>query len=293
MSILAQSSQQTYRRAWHLFSEFTSLFGMSAEGLIRLPVSVADLSLFIAFLDEKGLAPSTIATYTSAIGYQHKLWGLQDPTSAFVIQKLLRTTRYDRESYDSRLPITVPLLIRLCGAASSTVINQYQRLLFQCMMCVAFWGFLRVGEITVPGGTVIQLADLSFAMQEGNVFSAAEVVLRWYKHNRCGTPFRVVLPTSSIASICPVRVLLSYLQQRACQAGPLFTLEDGSPVKRTWFANQLHCAVCFCGLDQARYKSHSFRIGAATWAAANGWTDAQIRHKGRWRSDAFKKYIRL
>ena len=38
--------------------------------------------------------------------------------------------------------------------------------------------------------------------------------------------------------------------------------------------------------------NHSFRIGAATWAAAKGFTDTQIRQLGRWKSNAFLNYIR-
>jgi len=287
---LAPSTQQTYRRAWQLYVEFSYIFGLAG---LTFPVSISDLSLFIAFLDRKGLAPSTIATYTSAIGYQHKLFGLPDPTSAFVIQKLLQSTRYDRVTLDSRLPITIPLLIRLCHATTFTIFNLHQRLLFQCMMCVAFWVFLRIGEITGPGDKVIQLSDLSFTLQEGNAFSAAELVLRWYKHNRCGSPSHVQLSAYNDTRICPVRSLLLYLQQRVPKQGPLFMFSDGVTVSRTWFDNQLNKAVNFCGVDPTRYKGHSFRIGAATWAAAQGWSDAQIRHQGRWRSDAFRKYIRL
>ena len=48
-----------------------------------------------------------------------------------------------------------------------------------------------------------------------------------------------------------------------------------------------------CGLDSSKYKGHSFRIGAATFAASCGFSDAQIRAMGRWKSDVFRKYIRL
>ena len=55
----------------------------------------------------------------------------------------------------------------------------------------------------------------------------------------------------------------------------------------------LSTALKFCGLDPTRYKGHSFRIGAATHAADKGMSDAQIRTMGRWKSNAFLKYIRL
>jgi hypothetical protein len=48
-----------------------------------------------------------------------------------------------------------------------------------------------------------------------------------------------------------------------------------------------------CGLDTMKYEGHSFRIGAATFSAECGFSDTQIRAMGRWRSDAFLKYIRI
>ena len=50
--------------------------------------------------------------------------------------------------------------------------------------------------------------------------------------------------------------------------------------------------IAFCGLDTSRYKNHSFRIGGACHAADKGYSDAQIRALGRWKSEAFKVYLR-
>ena len=55
----------------------------------------------------------------------------------------------------------------------------------------------------------------------------------------------------------------------------------------------LSLAIKFCGLNPARYKGHSFRIGAASHAADRGLSDAQIRVLGRWKSNAFHRYIRI
>lgn len=69
---------------------------------------------------------------------------------------------------------------------------------------------------------------------------------------------------------------------------PLFSFMDGVPVSRQFFT--LWLALSFC-IHQ--YQTHSFRIGAATTAVARGFTELQIQHIGRLKSNAFKKYIRI
>ena len=59
------------------------------------------------------------------------------------------------------------------------------------------------------------------------------------------------------------------------------------------FTEKLSMAIKYCGLDSSRYKGHTFRIGAASHAADEGMSDAQIRALGRWKSNAFQKYIRI
>ena len=45
-------------------------------------------------------------------------------------------------------------------------------------------------------------------------------------------------------------------------------------------------------LDQHSYSTHNFRIGAATCASLAQLLDIHIQILGRWRSNAFKSYIR-
>ncbi len=66
-----------------------------------------------------------------------------------------------------------------------------------------------------------------------------------------------------------------------------------SKVLLSKFLQQLSLVFRSCGLDSSKYKSHSFCIGAATFAADCGFSDTQIRLMGRWKSDASRKYIRM
>ena len=112
-----------------------------------------------------------------------------------------------------------------------------------------------------------------------------------FKHNYNQRPFSVVINRCN--NFCPVHVILAYLSLRGSGPGPLSRLADGFPVSRAIFIDKLSMAIKYCGLDPSRYKSHSFRIGAASYAADAGMSDSQIRALRRWKSDAFHKYIRI
>lgn len=91
---------------------------------------------------------------------------------------------------------------------------------------------------------------------------------------------------------CPVRALVKFTQVRAFASGsgkngPLFCHIDGSSLTRYQFSAVLKKALGVIGGDYSRYQSHSFRIGAATTAAAMGLSVDEIKRAGRWRSDAF------
>lgn len=72
----------------------------------------------------------------------------------------------------------------------------------------------------------------------------------------------------------------------------LFCWLDGKAISRTFFIVQLNAALKFNNLDLSLYKGHSFCIGVASCAATEGFSDSQIRLLGRWKSNAFLRYIR-
>ena len=121
-SSLAPNTALTYSRAWSSFTVYsTSVY----KQVLNLPISPADLCLFVAYLHDSGKAPKTISTYLSALGYIHKITGLSDPTTSFIVSKLMAGAYRSRLSFDLRLPITITILDQLVDALNHTVPTLY------------------------------------------------------------------------------------------------------------------------------------------------------------------------
>ena len=287
-SSLAPSTINTYRRAWTLLSNCMFGLGLAFTGVSSLPISNNVLVLFVGYLHLHGYAPTSIISYVCAIGYVHKIKALADPTSTFLVQRLMAAVTKVRPTADTRLPITLTILRQLVLALNHTIHIPYNVALLRAMLLVAFYGLMRVGEITsTPDGhTALLLSQLTFESEH------ALLVISNFKHNTSGRSFQIVLPKQSDTVLCPHLALRHYLGFRGTLQGPLFCFPGGTPISRNFFVHNLHTLLNFCGLSPTLYKSHSFRIGAASFYAESGMSDEQIRLLGRWKSNAFRKYIR-
>ena len=92
--------------------------------------------------------------------------------------------------------------------------------------------------------------------------------------------------------LCPVAAIMAYLVARKDGLGPLFRFEDGRPLTRPHLVLEVRRALDEAGASSAGISGHSFRIGAATTAAEQGVEDSTIKDLGRWRSNAYQRYIR-
>lgn len=260
-----------------------------------LPATVQQVASFIAHLSVKGRAPATIATYVSAISYQHKIMLHPDPTNNFLIKKLLEgTKRATGNRTDLRRPITYELLVQLLNSLQHICNNAFETALFRGAFALAFFAFLRVGEFTAKNKSadtscIIQRTDVSFAP------NSLSLTIRHAKNNQRNKPIAIEIVglQEQQRPYCPVELLSQYLKQQPNnKAGPLFQHFDHSPLTRFQFIAVLDRAVKFCRLDSIHYKSHSFRIGAASSCAVAGVPTETIKRWGRWHSSAYQTYIR-
>ena len=106
-----------------------------------------------------------------------------------------------------------------------------------------------------------------------------------------------------IDPINPVKLMITYLTKRKLLSrynkkllispnAPLFLFEDGSILTRNDASLLLNDLAFSCKLT-GKYSGQSFRMGGGTSLAQRNYSNHVIQRAGRWKSDAFKTYIRL
>ena len=290
MRALAPRTLQSYRSAVHSYLVFCHSFGV----LLPFPLSELVLCRFVAFLGSKGLTYASIRVYLSALRFSQIYQGHPDPafSSLCRLEYVLRGVRRSTRSHvrPPRLPITPAILQMLFNCWSHPPVVQDDMMLWAAC-CVGFFGFLRSGEFTCSTVTedVLLVSDVSVDSHLRPSFVSLH--LRHSKTDIFGVGAVQYLGLVD-GPICPVKALLAYLALRGPSPGPLFIYKDGTPLSRRGLVTALRTALSGCGLDVSQFNGHSFRIGAATTAAANGIEDSLIQTLGRWKSSAFTAYIR-
>ena len=257
-----------------------------------VPISTVSVAQFIAYLNIQRLAHSTIRSTLSGLNFIHQLTGGADLTQDFVIKKICTGAQKMSSSSDSRLPITEAMLYKLCDSLRLLDLSSNDAILFRAMFMLAFYGFLRVGEITVVSSlrcnpNLLMLKHVNIQPNRRMV----SISFDSYKHKTSHIPF-VLDIQSDFSRGSLLSSLSAYLAIRGFQAGPLFIYNSVS-VTRNFFNSVLVRTLIHNGFDVSRYKTHSFRIGAATHSFFKGFSHQQIQVMGRWKSNAFLKYIRV
>ena len=284
---LARSTHATYNSCISRYVSFVESYNLDSAW----PASHASISSYIAFLSLEGYAPASVSTHMAAIAFVHKVNMWSDPTNSFLIKKLMEGFRRQNRRVDKRLPITHGLLCRIVEILPSICKSSYEGALFRAAFLVAFFGFLRVGEfasVSKSADTSRILAITDVAFRDGGL----ELIIRFSKTDQRGRAVTLFLQRAANSRFCPVVALLDFMRVRVNMPGSLFAHFDMTPLTISQFSRILKRAISVAGLDPANYSAHSIRIGAATSAFMCGLSDAEIQALGRWKSAAFKLYIR-
>ena len=305
MLALADATRRNYVKGNKAFTNFCLQLGLLDKRGLIFP-SEENLMYFAAHCaGVKGLSPSTIHNYLYGIRSWSINQGLPDPLRTASGQPLLRLARVlrgikkcHRVTTNKRLPITSEILRALNKLLGSSCFGKTDDSMMLAAINLAFFAFLRCGEFTIPTGSSfdatrhLSIGDIFFYPNRIHPISMT-VRLKYSKTDPFGRG-QVITLYSTGSFTCPVMTMQRYLSSRSwLMDQPLFITREGKPLTRNYFICLLRDALSKLGFASKFYSGHSFRIGAATTAAAAGLQDWLIRALGRWSSDCYKLYIRM
>ena len=162
--------------------------------------------------------------------------------------------------------------------------------------CIAFAGFLRVGEFTYSAAdlrnghtftaTKLTRSDIRFSL----TLDHALLTLKRSKTDRNHEGVSIVLAATNDVA-CPVEALSKlFLHDQQPASAPLFALSSGT-FTLSAFQTAVISKLNHAGIDSAGIKGHSFRKGAAQHTYNAGIRNDQIQALGRWSSEAFRLYF--
>ena len=278
---LTTNSRKVYSHAIVKFCNFCELYQFN-------PFHVDELLIlrFITHLAGANYSPSTVRVYLSGIrawllnmGSQPPL--LYTPRVKWAIRALERSTPP---------PIRVkPFTLSMFWAIAPFVSPTFDNIVLFSAMLMGYFGCMRSSEYTFAPGSGPPLMPTHLRFVDS---VPPHVVVAVQSSKTAAHGFQAVIGCTGtkICAVCWLRVML--ITRSLPPSLPLFSLENGTPVSRAMLAQFMQGAIRAAGLDPTGYSTHSLRAGAATDAAGLGFSEAQIQSLGRWRSQAYKLYIR-
>ena len=261
-------------------------------------MSERSLSLSIASLCRDGLSSSSVKTYLAGIRFSQIALGLGDPWMGdmpqlgYVMRGFKKSASHPPAK--PRLPITLAILRKLKLVWEMREDKFDARTLWEAA-CMCFFGFLRSGEVVIPSDAAYDPAvHLSYGdvrVDSTSSPSFIEVRIKSSKTDVFRRGISIYLGITGL-DLCPVAATLGYMVCCNKNPGSFFVFSDGRGLTRDRLVKELRRALVQSGLDASCYAGQSFRIGAATAAAASGISDSLINTLGRCESSAYMLYIR-
>ena len=287
---LAPSTQRAYAAGKKKYLQFCQ-----QSATLPVPVTEGGLVSFVAWGVQQGLKHQTLKSYISAVRHLQVSCSMGDPKVGTMpqLELALRGARKEQAGQlkRTRLPISPEILLRIRRVLDREA-SKWDHIMLWAACCLGFFGFLRSGEFTAPEiGEFDPGQHLSFADVAIDDVGNPGVLSVRIKQSKTD-PFRqgvTIFMGKTGCDLCPVAAVLAFLAMRGPGEGPLFRFESGEALTRPRLVSALRKA----GFKPEDYAGHTFRIGAATTAAACGVPVDTIKTLGRWKSQAYQLYVRL
>ena len=284
-----KTTKKNYLSIWRQFNKF----------LIRLddrPQTWEErVALFCTYLINRGAKSSTISSYISAIKAILRDDGYSWNNNISLLQSLTNACKLQNNIVKCRLLIQMGLLEVLLFEIDRMLPDQlYLRVTYQAIFCLAYYGLMRIGELT-QGDHPVKAKYVLIARNKNKILL---ILYSSKTHAKNAYPQKIKITASSnIGQVffCPFLAVRHYVSLRGSYRSTednFFVFKDNSQIKPSHVREMLRNCLQRLDLESSLYDTHSFRIGRCNDLLKMGFCMEKIKEVGRWRSNAVYKYLR-
>jgi hypothetical protein len=302
---LAVGTRATYgtgERAWMRNCSYLGMprimRGRTAEDELRFEYQV----MMFAEMMARTVKAGTIGVYIAGVRALHihvvgyVPWGGDRALRLARVLAGIRRRQAKAVRVVKREPVTLAILEEWRSRMDLSLATD--RMLWAALV-LAFFGLLRKSEFTAPSATTFDpethLARRDVAFQwRGKKLASMTVHIKYSKTEAFGAGYAIPVAASG-GRLCPVRAVFDMIQaDKGRPDAPLFRLPGGAPLTGKGLALALAQLVAGTpSLEAVRMTPHSLRIGGAVRLSEIGASELVLQLAGRWRSDAYKAYLRF
>jgi site-specific recombinase XerD len=272
----AIASRRAYATDWRQFALWCE-----ARTVVPLGCAPGVVAAYLSDLAHQGRKASTIGRKAAAIGYHHKIAGLEPPTGFEGVKAVMRGIRRTiGTARTQKTPATADVIAAMLDATSPTLAGARDR----ALISFGFASAMRRSELVA-----LEVADL-VAVEDGY-----RVLIRRSKGDQEGEGQEVAIPRGY--RLRPVEYLQAWLAAAGITEGRVFRSVISGHVggSMTSFAISLRIKLLVqrAGHDPATFSGHSLRSGFLTSAAESGADVFKMMEVSRHKSmDTLRGYVR-
>ena len=220
----------------------------------------------------------------------------------YLLTSLTKACRLKNDCVKTRLPIQLGVLEVLLKYIRQYFVSQpYLEKLFSAIFSTAYFGLLRIGEVS-QSEHVVLARNVKIADNKQKIM----MILRSSKTHGAESKPQIIKITGNyeieeyprlqhLHPICSFKILRNYLSVRPISLNlkeQFFVFTDNSPVKPANVRKTLKIMLTLAGLDTSLYGMHSLRIERASDLLKLQYSVETIKKIGRWKSNAIYTYLR-
>ena len=270
---VAESSRNTYEASFRVYEKVLR----DELSIDPMPVDIEKMEIFLVFMRRKKRCYNTLAAYVRGFSYYFRRNGLDILTQEIGFKVFFSGLRREMTADGglcpkAKAPFQIEWFERIANVFPMEDFRN-RRIMFWMTLC--FHAFLRIGELLS-----LRKRDIRIDEEHGRM----DILIRRSKTDQLGLGVTTYLfKSQGPSSPWNYRDVLECSDDDECIVPGL-----SEKTLRGWLGRILQQIGV---QDFQNYSFHSFRRGGAHLASLNGAADSVIKAHGRWRSEAYLRYV--